>query len=84
MKRRRMSLAVAGMSATVFQVGLPLAGCESLVSDPQAFFEGNTCNFFNCDTLFFLRSDTGEDDHDEATDDHDDNDAHDSEEITRI
>ena len=40
-----------------------LPGCESTQFDPAAFFAQNTCNIFNCDTLFFL-----EGSHDEEED----------------
>ena len=59
----------------MFQVAIPIPGCESMVFDPQAFFEENTCNIFNCDTLFFLRDDHASDEHDEmleTRDEHDD------------
>ena len=69
MKRRRIASFVVAGSATVFQIAVPVPGCESMVFDPQAFFAQNRCNIFNCDTLFFLQGE-----HDDMLDDHNDSD----------
>lgn len=71
MKRKRVSSFVVAALATVCQVAVPIPGCESLMLDPQAFFEENTCNIFNCDTLFFLQGNHIDDEHDELVDEHD-------------
>ncbi len=71
MKRKKMASWIAGISATTFQFAVPIPGCESTVLDPQAFFRDNTCNIFNCDTLFFLQGDHADDGHDEIADEHD-------------
>lgn len=44
-----------------------LPGCESTQFDPAAFLAQNTCNIFNCDTLFFLEGSLP-DEHDEVDD----------------
>lgn len=63
-------------SIAVVLAALPFPGCDTMLFDPQAFFAENTCNIFNCDTLFFLQNDHADDttdDHDDVlTDDHDD------------
>lgn len=67
MKRRRIASFVVAGSATMFQIAVPVPGCESFRFDPQAFIAQNTCSIFNCDTLFFLQGE-----HDDMLDDHDD------------
>ena len=79
MKRRRIRALLGGTSTIAFGVGgIPLPGCESLVFDPQAFLAENTCNIFNCDTLFFLGDDHADNEHDEmdeTMDEHDEMDT---------
>lgn len=82
MKRRRIASFVVAGSATMFQIAVPIPGCESMVLDPQAFLRDNTCNFFNCDTLFFLQGDHADDGHDEITDEHDEMETEESEDHT--
>ncbi len=82
MKRRKMASLVAGVSATTFQLAIPIPGCESMVFDPQAFLGDNTCNFFNCDTLFFLQGDHDDDVHVEIADEHDELETEESEDHT--
>ena len=65
MKRKRMASLIAAVSATTFQLAVPIPGCDSVAFDPQAFIAENTCNIFNCDTLFFLQGE-----HDAEPDDH--------------
>ncbi len=73
MKRKRISDFLRGTSTAVFAIaGFQLPGCESMMFDPQAFLTENTCNIFNCDTLFFLQGE-----HDDMLDDHDDSDMDD-------
>ncbi len=67
MKRKRIASFFVVGSATMFQIAVPIPGCDSMVLDPQAFFGDNACNIFNCDTLFFLQGE-----HDDMLDDHDD------------
>ena len=67
MKRNRLKLVLGGSATITLSVaGIPIPGCEAMRNDPRTFFAENTCNIFNCDTLFFL-----EGEHDEAPDDHD-------------
>jgi hypothetical protein len=42
------------MAATLTGLTPQVPGCGSFRFDPQAFLAQNTCNIFNCDTLFFL------------------------------
>lgn len=66
-------LLFGGSSSIAFAIaGIPLPGCESMMLDPQAFFAENTCNIFNCDTLFFLQDDHADMDMEDTSDDHDD------------
>lgn len=67
MKHKRIASFFVAGSATMFQIAVPIPGCDSMVLDPQAFFGDNTCNIFNCDTLFFLQEDHAVDEHDEMT-----------------
>ena len=85
MKRKHTASLIVGVWATAFQVAIPIAGCESMGFDPQAFLGDNTCRFFNCDTLFFLQTDHADDEHDEMTemtDEHDEMDTAESEDHT--
>lgn len=82
MKRRKMASLIVGVSATTFQLAVPIPGCGSMVLDPQAFFGDNTCSFFNCDTLFFLQGDHADDGHDDTNAEHDELETGDSEEHT--
>jgi len=69
MKHNRLSPLLGGSAALTFTMaGVAIPGCEAVLRDPQAFFDENTCKFFNCDTLFFLEE---EHDEDEVVDDHD-------------
>ncbi len=67
MKRNRLHAFLGGLASVAFAVGgILLPGCEALLRDPNAFFAENTCNIFNCDTLFFLNGE-----HEEAPAEHD-------------
>jgi len=52
MRSKYKKFLLGGSSSIAFAIaGIPLPGCESLMLDlPE-----NTCNIFNCDTLFFLQ-----------------------------
>ena len=52
MRRLLINLCTGATMMVVLAALTP--GCGSLRFDPQAFFAQNTCNIFNCDTLFFL------------------------------
>ena len=55
MRRLLINLCTGATMMVVLAALTPsLPGCESFRFDPQAFFAQNTCNIFNCDTLFFL------------------------------
>lgn len=55
MRRLRTKLYVAvTMAAALTGLTPAVPGCGSFRFDPQAFFEQNACNIFNCDNLFFL------------------------------
>ena len=73
MKGKYKNKLLVGASTITFAIaGIPFPGCESLLLDPQAFFTENTCNIFNCDTLFFLQDDHTDMDMEDTSDDHDD------------
>lgn len=55
MRRSLINLCTGATMMVVLAALTPsLPGCGSFRFDPQAFFAQNTCNIFNCDTLFFL------------------------------
>lgn len=72
--KNKLLVAVSTMTFAI--AGIPFPGCESMMLDPQAFFAENTCNIFNCDTLFFLQGDHADSEMDMdmggVIDDHDD------------
>jgi hypothetical protein len=61
MKRSRLNPLLGGSATVAFAVAaVPFPGCEALLRDPGEFFASNTCNLFNCETLFFLEADHDE------------------------
>jgi hypothetical protein len=75
MKRSWLNPILGGSATLAFTVaGVSVPGCDLLLRDPQTFFAENRCNFFNCDTLFFLAE--GHDESpDGATDGHDESES---------
>ncbi len=55
MKRNWLTPYLGGSAALTFSIAvIPVPGCEVFRNDPAAFIAENTCNLFNCNTLFFL------------------------------
>ena len=55
MRRSLINLCTGATMMVVLAALTPsLPGCGSFRFDPQAFFAQNTCNIFNCDSLFFF------------------------------
>ena len=75
MKRKRLNPVLrVGAAVALGVAGIAVLGCDALAGDREAFFGENTCNVFNCDTLFFL-----EGEHDAVPEDHDASETGDSE-----